>query len=129
MADAFDGIDALYFVWNADWSIGGALQATADFIRGVESCALCEIAYAGVKEKSGWKDCKASIPVPIETLCRNQLDDRLRAAAGDAFPVVLAERGDRVDVIMGPDAIEACQGDVEAFKAALERAASDESEQ
>lgn len=122
VAGPFAGISRLVFVWNADWSIGGALRAAADFVRGVESCALCDIAYSGIKEKRAFKDCKASIPVPIEALCRNQLDDRLAAAADGEFPAVIAERDGELSVVMGPAAIEACQGDVDAFKAALEAA-------
>lgn len=122
--DPYADVDALYFIWNADWSLGGAVQAAADFVRGVESCALCDIAYSGVKEKGAWKDCKASIPVPIETLFRNELAARLEAAAGDAFPVVLAERGGTLERIMSPADIEACKGDVDAFKAALTAALS-----
>lgn len=121
MRGAFEGIDGLYFVWNSDWSIGGVLKAAADFVRGVESCSLCEIAYSGVREKSEWKECKAAIPVPLVVLFRNRLDDRLAAVAGDAFPVVLAEVGQRIVIAMDAASIEACRGDVATFKAALEQ--------
>jgi len=98
---------------------GTALKAASDFVKGVESCALCEIAYSGVKEKGAWKQCKASIPVPIEVLYRNKLDTRLSKAAGQEFPIVLAQINGQLQKVLGKDEIESCQGDVESFKALL----------
>jgi len=122
---AFQNIETLYFVWNADWSIKGALQAATDFVRGVESCALCDIAYDGARKKTAWKECHASIPVPIETVYRNKLDDRLAVVAGDEFPVVLATIGGNPFKLLDKSEIESCNASVDAFKALLiEKAAA-----
>lgn len=119
MSNDFQNIERIYYVWNADFSVKGALKAAADFVRGVEECALCEIAYSGVRQKPEWKQCQESLDVPIEAMCRNQLDDRLAEAADGEFPVVLAEVGGRVVKLMGSERIASCQGDVGRFKQAL----------
>lgn len=121
----FENIERLYYVWNADFSVKGAFKAAADFVRGVEDCALCEIAYNGIRQKPEWKQCQESLSVPIEALCRNQLDDRLVEAANGEFPIVLAEVNGRIVKLMGAEQITRCQGDVGRFKEALtERARS-----
>ena len=106
MSNAFKGIERLYYVWNADFSVKGAVKAAADFIRGVEECALCEIAYDGIRQKPTWKQCQESLPVPIETRCRNQLDEPLAHAAGGEYPVVLALVNGRIIKLLGSSDIE-----------------------
>lgn len=114
-------IESLYFIWNADWSIGGALQAGRDFVRGVESCALCDIAYQGVRQKSDWKACKAEISVPIQTLYKNQAEPELINAAQNRFPVVIAQSSAGLVKLLDKEEIEACHGDVQSFKQKLTR--------
>lgn len=119
MNHRLEGISTLYFVWNADWSLAGAVRAASDFVRGVESCALCEIVYDGVREKREWKACKSSIPVPIETMCRNKLPEPHSRAAGNEFPVVLAMIDGECVNLLGKSEIESCRGDVDKFKGLL----------
>ena len=112
----YDDVEQFYFVWNADWSIAGALNAAKEFVQGVESCALCDIAYSGVTQKADWKACKASIPVPIETLYKNKLPEELVGFANDDFPLVLVKTFKATFKMLDNKQIESCEGDVEAFK-------------
>ncbi|NEO83174.1 MAG: hypothetical protein F6J87_02770 [Spirulina sp. SIO3F2] len=115
-------VEKLYFVWNADWSLAGAMQAIQEWLTQTSTCALCEIAYAGIRPKAEWQQCQAAIPVPVEILCRNQLSPALQAASGDAFPVVIAQTAQGLILVLEREAIAACEGDVERFRVALEAA-------
>lgn len=117
-------VEKLYFVWNADWSLAGAVQAIQEWLTQTSTCTLCDIAYAGIRPKAEWRRCQAAIPVPVETLCRNQLSPALQAASGDGFPVVIAQTSQGLMRVLGQEAIAACEGDVERFRVALEAALS-----
>ena len=121
MDNHYARIDQLYFIWNADWSIRGAIDAARDFVKGVESCALCEIAYSGVVQKSEWKECNASIPAPVTILYKNKVPEPLLRVADGMFPVVIVETDGTLRRLLEKDDIEACQGSVNAFKTILEQ--------
>ncbi|MCB9108375.1 MAG: hypothetical protein H6633_29620 [Anaerolineales bacterium] len=119
VTNGYENIEKIYLIWNADWSIG--VQAAKDFVSGIESCALCAIVYSGVKQKTEWKACQATIPVPIETVYKNKITGSLKAVVKEDFPAVVAETNKELIKLMGKAEVEACEGDVEKFRSALEQ--------
>ncbi len=69
-------VERLFLVWNAELSLKEGLDYVRRRLRGeAEACALCEIAYDGLSEKPGFKQCKRDIGLPFEGVMKNRLDD------------------------------------------------------
>ena len=83
-------------------------------------CSLCDITHGLVKERSDWRDCREQLPVPFETYHRDDQPAAVRDGPRRR-PVVVAETAVGLVVLMGPAELEACNGSVEAFSAALDR--------
>lgn len=115
-------IDKIYFVWNEDFSLAAVFRAVGEVLRGKHSCSLCDIAYNRVTKKPEWKDYRRSLEIPSEELYRNQLIPTQREAAESEFPVVLADAGERVVVLLGKQEIDSCNGDLDTFKRKLNKA-------
>ena len=112
----------LVFVWNADFSFAGGIRALKEAAAGEHSCTLCEIAYHRVTQTGDWKAYKKALGVEVREPCRNQLKaDQIEAAAGD-FPCVLAHTDGGIVKLLGAAAIDACDGQFEPFKKALDTA-------
>lgn len=121
-AYAWDMIERLYLVWNAELSLMGGLAYVANRIRGVDECALCELTYDGLSEKADFKQCKQDIGLPFEGVYRNRMDSAQAAAAGDDFPCVLAKTPTGLVKLLGRTEIENCEGDLDNFADLLRRA-------
>jgi len=113
-------VDRIYFVWNAEHNLKGACLAVADFIQNKHSCSLCEIAYHTVTPKQDWKGYKQALSIQVEELYRNQLSQAQAEAAGHEYPAVLARRGERTVKLLGKAEIDACNGDLDRFRALLD---------
>lgn len=101
----------LLLVYNADFSIKGALDYAAQMLRGKEDCALCEVTYDGVVENKTWKTCKVTFGVPVEGVYRNKLNDELTAEVDGDFPSIVADHGGAYTKLLGSTAISDCIGD------------------
>ena len=69
-----------------------------------------------------WRAARDRLPVPFTTFHRDDQPAAIRAAAGGAAPVVLAETADDMLVVAGPDELAACAGPPEQLVAAIESA-------
>lgn len=56
---------------------------------------------------------------PSEVVHLNERDPVLRAATDGRTPCVVARTGDDIVEVLGSSELEACAGDVDAFRAAL----------
>lgn len=119
-------ITRITFVWNADFSLSGGLRALKEVVAGVHNCTLCAIAYHRVSQTSEWKDYKrrlaSELKAEIREPCRNQLSDAEAAAAAGDYPAVLIHTSDGVHKVLGSREIDACRGDVAAFRLTLDEA-------
>jgi hypothetical protein len=66
-----------------------------------------------------WRD---SLPVPFELVHRDERSDEIVAASTGRVPCVLARTAGGVTMLLGPDDLGACVGDVERMAEALARA-------
>jgi len=113
-------------VYDADGGIVGELRYVVGHLLGRTECALCDITHSPVRRKRSWDAMVASLPVPFDLRHRNELtDSEEQALARNALPMVAAEGEDGSWVVLlDPDALRACDGDVAAFAARLRAAAS-----
>jgi hypothetical protein len=110
---------AVVMAFNATWSLKGGLSYLADTIRGEEPCELCKITYGGLTKKGEWAKCEKQLLAPVEEVYRNQLNDALKAAIGDRFPLVLARTDDGYVPLLGPEALSGLNEDPLALNTAL----------
>ena len=116
-------IKEVVLVYNADWSIPGAVAFVTQALRGTDDCALCDITHSGLTEKPGWRSCRAQMPVSVRALYRNQLTPALTRAAAGKYPCVLVAVDDGYTRLLERATLEDCAGDPAALVAAIERAA------
>ena len=112
----------LVAVWDSDAGLIGDLSYLfRKLVRG-QGCALCDISHGAVRPKSAWTDLTSRFDPPLEARYRDQLEPEAAAACGHAFPCVLAMTDRGWTVVLTRDQLEACEGDVARFEAALRAA-------
>lgn len=119
-------VESIILVYNADWSLRGAVDYLVDRLRGTEDCALCEITHRFVFEKSQWNSCTAELGVPVEVLYRNKLDKDLEEVIQGDFPAVLARTKRGYIKLLGRAALESCAGDPQKLFAQLQRSRAEQ---
>lgn len=110
-------------VYHAQGSLLGEL---AYFLRarfGGTHCPLCDITHGMVREKDAWKRCRSKLPVPFETVHLDQRDAASVAASEGRTPCVLADLGDELNVLLGPEDLAGCEGSPERLAGAIAWAA------
>lgn len=112
-------VTRLVGVYDADGSLPGELRYWIGARLGRTHCALCDITHGLVRERSDWRACRASLPVPFVTHHRDDQPDAVRAATGDRAPVVVAETDGGVTVLLDGAALDACAGDPERLVIAV----------
>ena len=87
----------------------GRLNALVDSARKVlrlNGCALRSITHGLAGEKRDWKDCRAEIGVPVDTLHRDEVFGPMKHLVGGTLPCVVAETGDGPQILLTPDVFE-----------------------
>ena len=93
--------------------------------RGTAHCALCDLTHGRVREKPEWRALQGRLGVKVEVVHRNERDEHLRAVEGLRLPCIVAVAGDDVRVLLGPDELEACGGDLAELEQRLQVALAD----
>ena len=112
-------IRRLVGVYNAEGTVRGELGYWVGARLGRAHCALCDITHGSVRERSDWKACRASLPVPFETYHLDDQPDAIRAAIGDQAPTVIADTDQGLFTLLGPADLDRCDSSTERFSAAL----------
>ena len=112
-------IDRLSIVYNARGGIVGELAYALGRRRGTAHCALCDVTHGRIHEKPEWRAFRSGLAVPVVAYHLNDRPAALSRLSG--APVVAAHVGAEVQVVLGPEQLEAIGGDVAAFSAALEQ--------
>ena len=82
-------------IYNADGGLVGEARYVIGHLFGAVECALCDITHSPVRRKPEWNRMVARLGVPIEVVHRNELDEKLGAAARQVeLPVIFAHRAD-----------------------------------
>jgi hypothetical protein len=107
-------------VYNANGTLGGELAYFIGARFGGSHCALCDITHGLVRERPGWKACRAQLRAPFDTYHLNDQPEDVRAAYGGAAPVVLAETDDETVVLLGPRELATCAGSVKRLLSVID---------
>ena len=120
---AAPAIVRLIGVYDADGTLRGELAYLVSARLGRAHCALCDITHGTVRPRPEWQRCVDGLPVPFDTYHRDDQPDAVRAATGDTKPVVVAESGAGIVILVGPSELDACAGSIDELVAAIERGA------
>jgi hypothetical protein len=115
-------VTRLVGVYDADGTLRGELAYWIGARLGRRHCSLCEITHGSIRRRPEWDACVAALSVPFDTFHRNDQPDHVRAATGDRAPVVVAEWGDGVALLLEPGDVDACNGSIDRLVDAVERA-------
>ncbi len=112
-------INKLFFVFNAN---GGTMNAVIDSAKKllmINGCSLCTITHGILGEREGWKDCKEEIGIPIEYVHRDEVTEDLAAVIVGKYPCVLAVTSDRMVMLLPPEVLDRCKGNIADLKGRL----------
>ncbi len=109
-------------VYDADSTVRGEVAYWVGARLGRAHCSLCDITHGLVRERSGWRACRAGLPVPFDTFHRDDQPDTIRTALAGVAPAVVAETAGGVVLLLGPDDLDACAGSTDRLVASVEAA-------
>jgi hypothetical protein len=112
-------IDRLIFVFSADSGALSAFLDSAKKVLRIKGCTLCTITHGLAGEKSEWRDCREELGVPIEYVHRDEVSPDLQRVVGNNLPCVVAQAGDELVLLLGPEVLERCRGSVADLKGRL----------
>ena len=75
-------VDRLIGVYDADGTLTGELRYWIGARLGRAHCSLCDITHGLVSEKSAWRECRDTLPVPFDTYHRNDMPESVREVSG-----------------------------------------------
>jgi hypothetical protein len=115
-------------VYHANGSFTGELTYWVGARLGRAHCALCDITHGLFRAKADFARCRDGLPVPFHAVHLDERSPEIVAVTEGRTPCVVAvlEGPDGIttsSVLLDPDALEACDGEPEAFVVALEAAA------
>lgn len=115
-------IRELVGVYDADGGVVGELTYVVGTLFGRPHCTLCDVTHGPVRRKQEWRalvDTLAAAGVVLSAVHRNERTPEQVAACRDGIPCVLGFDGDTWRVILTPDDLSACEGDVGRFEQVL----------
>lgn len=112
-------IDRLIFVFSADAGALNAFLDSAKKVLRIKGCTLCTITHGLAGEKSEWRDCKEELGVPIDYVHRDEVSPELQRVVGNHLPCVVAQTGNELVLLLGPEVLERCRGSVADLKGRL----------
>ena len=100
----------LVFVYNADSGVFNTLADAAHkiFSPRTYACNLCALTYGAVQMRGEWKEFLDGLGLPLEFLYADELASRY-GLEGVSLPAVFTKHADRLKVLAGADAINACR--------------------
>lgn len=124
-ADTEVRIRRLIGVYDAEGTLRGEITYWIGARLGRRHCSLCDVTHGAFTEKSEWKRCRDTLPVPFDTFHRNDQPAEVREVTGGRAPVVVAETEGGMLVLLDDAEISAARGAPELLMSAIEAAARD----
>ncbi len=112
-------------VYDADGTLLGEARYWIGARLGRTHCALCDITHGLFTERDDWRRCRDQLDVEFRTYHRNDAPEDV-LAVGARAPFVVARTDHGLVALLGPEELDACAGDVEAFRRALSRACAEQ---
>ena len=107
-------VTSLVGVYDADGTIVGELRYWLGARVGTAHCELCVISHGTFRAKRDWRSFVEACAVPFVTHHRDDAPSDVLAALGP-LAAVGAVTSDGVVLLLGPDELEVCGGDVARF--------------
>ena len=109
-----------YFaIYDADGSLAGELAYALGKLAGARRCALCDISHGwNPQGEAAWRT-GAQLACGLQWLHRDEQTPAMAEYTRGQLPLVIAQTGDRFTTLLDADGLAACDGDYEAFTAAL----------
>jgi hypothetical protein len=100
---------ALVFVYNADSGVFNALADAAHKIFSPQTygCNLCALTHTAVSMRGEWRRFLEELDAPSEFLHADELGARY-GVTGVPLPAVFKRDGEKIEVLIGADSINAC---------------------
>ena len=108
-------------VYDADGTIAGEIRYWLGARIGTVHCSLCEVTHGLFTQRSEWREWRASLEIPFNLFHRNDMPKEV-ADASSELPMVAARTADGIKILLGPDDLDRCDGDLQAFIGALQAA-------
>jgi len=101
---------ALVFVYNADSGVFNALTDVAHKIFSPQTyaCNLCALTHTAFGMRGEWKQFLDGLGRPLEFLHADELEERY-GLSGVPLPAIFQRQGERLSVLAGADAVNACR--------------------
>ena len=115
-------IERLIGVYDADGTLRGEVAYWIGARLGRRHCSLCDITHGTFTEKTAWKRCRSSLPVPFDTYHRDDQPDDVRRASGDTAPVVVAKTSEGFVLLLDDARISSVDGDPSRLVALISEA-------
>ena len=109
-------------IYNANGGVVGELTYVLGKLKGTAHCALCDISHGkSFRAKKEWVNGVSELPLPLETVHLNEMDDATRVVADGRSPVVVYLDGCNDRVLITEDELESCSGTPTDFFELLKR--------
>ena len=115
-------IERLIGVYDADGTLRGEAAYWIGARLGRRHCSLCDVTHGSFTEKSTWKRCRSSLPVPFDTYHRDDQPDDVRRASGDTAPVVVAKTSEGFALLLDDARISSVDSDPSRLVALISEA-------
>lgn len=115
-------LDELVLVYNADGGLRGELAYAWGHLRHTTSCSLCELTHATVRPRRTWVEWRSAQPFAITAVHRNERTAAVAQVSGARTPCAVARSGNEHSLVLGPDELDACDGDLDVFDTVLRSA-------
>eukprot|EP00171_Calliarthron_tuberculosum_P005261 IDg5261t1 len=121
-------VTELVVIYDADGTVSGELIYMTKKLLGLGHCAACDITHGPRREKPEFTALKTrGWGVPLRNIHRDEMDTPLAAALRAHLPCVGARLADgSVRLLLGHEPLNACGGDVDAFRAAVDAALAEQ---
>lgn len=109
-------------VYQANGTLLGELAYVVGKVFGRAHCGLCDITHGHVQQKASFRVCRAALPVPFDTVHLDERSPEVLAFTEGKTPCVVAHTEEGLELLLDAAALDACEGEVERFRAALDAA-------
>lgn len=123
-AQTMQTVSSLHVIYDADGTRTGELIYLVKKLLGIAHCAACDITHGPRKEKPEFTHLKTSAwSVPLFNIHRDEMDEDMNACVRGVLPCVVARTPDEDVLLVRPDELELCGGEVLSFEEAVNSAA------
>ena len=110
-----------YAIYDADGSFIGEARYLRDKCLGRAECALCDLSHGwNPLGRSNWRRRKG-VAASLNWLHRDELPGHVTAQVRGQLPCVAFDRGGEIEIVIGREALQECEGDFSVFEHLLEQ--------